>query len=383
MTAARVAASLLALLAVALGYGVLVPLAPELASRALTESAEGRTAFHTGAMSFVYLGSLAVFAPAWGHVAPAMHVGTKAVAGLAAFGIAFGLLSSVQAVGMIYALLTVAGAAAAAVVPALQGQLGRVASEISRGRLVALFGAASFAGWFTGPVLASWGRSLFGPGVTTWSFGLVGALGLLASVAVAIATAPASESLERPCHAPSRVVPSLGTGRVALAAMAATFGIGSLEVSLVLWGTQVLRLEPPILARMLLECTVVMMAVQSVFFLMPAILPRWRPASVAPSFAMMGVALALVPLRPAAWVAFAAVALIAVSATLLQAMLAVHLVASDDGSGKLLGLQLGFANGGQAIGSLAAGSLFDATGASFYAAAAVVGAAALWSLRAR
>ena len=383
MNAAKIAASFLALFAVALGYGVLVPLAPDLASRFTIGTTESGTALHTGAMSFAYLGSLAVFAPAWGYLAPARHPRGKAALGLAAFAIAFGLLSSVPAIGLVYVVLAIAGAAAAAVVPALQAQLKRVTSAPSRGRLVALFSAASFTGWFTGPVLASWGRNIFGDGVLTWSFGLVAALGVVASLAVAVAMRAETVSAEPADQAAKRPLSSRETRQVALAAMAVTFGIGSFEVSIVLWGVQVLRLDPPVLARMLLECTVLMMAVQAAIFLAPAMLPRWRPASAAACFSLMALALAVVPLSAVQWVAFTAVAMLAVSATLLQAMLALHVISGDTGSGKALGLQLGFANGGQALGSLAAGALFNAAGASFFVAAGFIAAVALWSLRAR
>jgi DHA1 family multidrug resistance protein-like MFS transporter len=383
MNAATIAASLLALFVVALGYGVLVPLAPDLAARSMAGAAAGSTSLHTGAMSFVYLGSFAVFAPAWAYLAPALPSRAKAVIGLAGFGMAFGLLSSVPAIGVRYAVLAAAGASAAAVVPALQGQMSGLASEKARGRMVALFSAASFAGWFTGPVLASWGRAIFGPDVLAWSFAFVGALGVMASIAVATCMPAASAAVGSADQRARGPLSPADTRRAAIAAMVVTFGVGSFEVSLVLWGVQVLRLDPAVLARMLLECTVVMMAVQVVVFLAPAMLPRWRPATAAASFALMALALAIVPLDRAAWVAFAAVAMLAVSATLLQAMLTLHAVTRDSGSGRALGLQLGFANGGQALGSLGAGALFDATGASFYAAAGIIGAAALWSLRAR
>jgi predicted MFS family arabinose efflux permease len=215
-----------------------------------------------------------------------------------------------------------------------------------------------------------------------WSFGLVAAMGVLASIFVWTAMRDAGGN-PRPAPGDVRHPLRAGSARVsALAAMAVTFGIGSFEVSILLWAVQVLRLEPSVVTRMLLECTLIMMAVQAGIFLLPGALPRLGPANASIAFATMALALAMAPLHPAAWLSFIAVAVLAISATLLQAMLAVHVVSANGRrTGEVLGIQLALSNGGQALGSLAAGTLFSASGRSFFAASAVLAIVAIWSAR--
>lgn len=382
MSAVRIGASLFALFVVALGYGVLVPLAPEIAGRSMSGADARAISFHTGAMSFTYLSAFALLAPFSGRIVDMKRPRDIGVAGMAAFATAFAVLGYARGMWTIYGTLALSGAAASAVVPALQAQVRALASDAARARLLAAFGSASFAGWFLGPPLAAWTRTTAAASMIAWSFGLVAAMGLLASIFAWTALRDAG-GIPRPATEDAREPPRAGGIRGwPLAAMAVTFGIGSFEVSILLWAVQVLRLDPPLVTRMLLECTLVMMAVQGGIFLLPGALPRFGPASASIAFGTMALALAMSPLHPAAWLAFAAVAVLAVSATLLQAMLAVHVVSGNgQRTGEVLGFQLALSNGGQALGSLSAGTLFSASGTSFFAASAVLAIVAVWSAR--
>jgi len=146
-----------------------------------------------------------------------------------------------------------------------------------------------------------------------------------------------------------------------------------------------MRLEAGVLSRMLVECTVVMMIVQATIFFLPAARPRWNPLAAGAAFSAMAVAVALIPLTPAAWAVFGAVAVVAASATLLQAMLSFGTVTSAGNHiGAALGLQLSLSSLGQGLGSLSAGTLFSPSGNSFFASAVILLAAGVVaSLRSR
>src|SRR5699024_5979239 len=104
--------------------------------------------------------------------------------------------------------------------------------------------------------------------------------------------------------------------------MAITFGVGAFEVSLMLWSVQVLRLGQAMVSRMLVECTVVMMVAQVIITMVPAARPRWHARLAGMAFLITAVAMAATPwARSPAWL-FVTVAVIALTATVLQAMLA-------------------------------------------------------------
>ena len=382
------ASSFVAVFVVALGYGVLVPLAPSLVQRAMGSIPQEVASFHTGALSAVYLLAFAVIAPFWGRAVDTFSRRLIATGGLAGFTLSFVVMSLSAGMELMYAALATAGAFAAAVVPAVQSQVGRVEGDAAKARLLSALGAASFAGWFLGPPLASW--SLTRPDLgdmysATIALAVVAASGIAATLLTAL-----TGRVDRQEHVTgvSEANPdsrSRRAWRFGLLSMAVTFGIGGFEVSLVLWAVQVMRLEAGVLSRMLVECTVVMMIVQATIFFLPAARPRWNPLAAGAAFSAMAVAVALIPLTPAAWAVFGAVAVVAASATLLQAMLSFGTVASAGNHiGAALGLQLSLSSLGQGLGSLSAGTLFSPSGNSFFASAVILLAAGVVaSLRSR
>ena len=379
-------ASFVALFIVAMGYGVIVPLGPALVERAMGPIAVQAISFHTGALSAAYLLAFAALAPLWGRVVDTSSRRLTAAGGLMGFAIAFAAMAMVPGMDLMYVALAAAGACAAAVVPAIQVQIGRVEGDLAKARLLSALGAASFAGWFLGPPLASWSLA-FGKARGATATGLpldvVAILGLAAAVLMLYAIPADSPGVASGQEGDPRTL-RRRAWLFGLLAMAVTFGIGGFEVSLVLWVLQVMRLEAGLVSRILVECTVVMMVVQATIFFLPAARPRWKPVAAGVAFGAMAAAVALTPLAPGAWAMFALVAIIAAAATLLQAMLSFGTVTSAGGhTGAALGLQLSLSSVGQALGSFSAGALFSPSGGGFYASAALLAASAIWAASAR
>ena len=374
-------ASFVALLVVALGYGVLVPLAPALVEGSMGAVTEQAIPFHTGALSAVYLLAFAALAPLWGRAVDASSRRLIAAGGLAGFAFSFAAISAGVNMALTYVALAAAGAFAAAVVPAIQAQIGRVPGDVAKARLLAGLGAASFTGWFLGPPLASWSLAFskaHGYTPTSLPLAVVASLGIAAAV-LALYALP-SDALQAG-SARDDADPRARSRRAwmfGLLSMAVTFGIGGFEVSLVLWVVQVMRLDAGVVSKMLVECTVVMMVVQATIFFLPAARARWNPLAAGVAFAAMAAAVSLIPLAPGAWAVFASVAVIAASATLLQAMLSFGTVKSAGGrTDAALGLQLSLSSVGQGLGSLSAGTLFSPSGSSFFVSSAMLAAAGI------
>ena len=379
--------SFAALLVVALGYGTIVPLAPTLLQESMGRMSVETLSLHTGALSAVYLLTFAALAPVWGRAADVRSRHTIAAGGLVGFAASFAVIAVIRRVDVLYAGLAIAGACAAAVVPAVQVQVARVEGDPARARVLAALGAASFTGWFLGPPLASWSIArvtVAGIPADRFSLGIVALLGLAAAM---LARSSARPGLSEKASS-AGPEPSTALGRDAwifgLLAMAVTFGIGGFEVSLVLWVVQVLRLDAALVSRMLVECTVVMMIVQVLIFLLPAARPRWNPPAAGMALVAMAAAIAAVPLAGGGWIGFAAVAVIAITATLLQMMISLGTVASARSrAGAALGLQLSLSSVGQGVGSFAAGALFSASGGGFFVSAALVAAMGAWAFTLR
>ena len=377
--------SLAALFAVALGYGALVPLAPLLAQTTMSGMSPSAIAFHTGALTSSYLVALAVFAPLWGRQVDRSSRMRIAITGLTGFTVSFAILSLATGVTSLYAGAVLAGSFAGAIGPSIQAQLGEVEGEERKARGLARFGAASFAGWFLGPSLATWAaRQAEGLG---WppgrlALGAVAASGMLAAI---LMLRLADKSPLAASAAPKTAPPPTAGPRLFLAlGMAITFAVGAFEVSLMLWSVQVLRLDQGMVSRMLVECTLVMMAAQVIITIVPAARPRWHARLAGSAFLIAAVAMAATPwARSSAWL-FVSVAVIAIAATVLQAMLALGtLKTAGQALGAFLGLQLSLSSIAQAAGSFSAGALFSAMGTGFLMPAAVLAVAAGVALRRR
>ena len=374
--------SFLALFAVALGYGALVPLAAALAQTTMRDMASATVPLHTGALTAAYLFALAACAPAWGRLIDRSPRARIAAIGLVGFSLSFAVLGVASSVVALYAGALSGGSFAGAIVPAVQAQVANVEGEAGQARTMTRFGAASFTGWFLGPPLAAWGMARardmgWPPG--TLAFAAVVASGIVAAIAMFFVRAE-----HRPSHMPpGDMQKARAEARLFLAlGMAITFGVGAFEVSLMLWSVQVLKLDDATMSRMLVECTVVMMVAQSVITLVPGARPRWNTAGAVFALVATAVAIGVTPWLASSLALFASVAVIAVGATVLQAMIALGTIRmAGSAIGAVLGLQLALSSVAQGAGSFSAGLLFTPNGAGFLVPAAILAIAALLVLR--
>ena len=374
--------SFLALFAVALGYGALVPLAPALAQTTMRDMASAMVPLHTGALTAAYLFALAACAPLWGRLIDRSPRARIAAIGLMGFSLSFMVLGATSNVVALYAGAVLAGSFAGAIVPAVQAQVATVEGEAGQARTMTRFGAASFTGWFLGPPLATWGMARargmeWPPG--TLAFAAVVASGIVAAIAMFVAI---------PDHRLSRMTATgaqeARTGaRLFLAlGMAITVGVGAFEVSLMLWSVQVLKLDDATMSRMLVECTVVMMVAQSVITLVPGARPRWNTTGAVFALVATAAAIGSTPWLSSSFALFASVAVIAVGATVLQAMIALGTIRmAGSAVASVLGVQLALSSVAQGAGSFSAGLLFTRSGTGFLVPAAILAIAALLLLR--
>ena len=367
------AAALAATFVVALVYGVLAPLAPELAGMHMG-SDSGAYAFHAGAVTGTYLIAFAMAAPVWGRFAEARPRNKVAAAGLCGLAVALGAMGFTDSAAALYLSAGLAGVAAGAIAPAVQLGATLMDGSERKVRFLTSVGGASFAGWFLGPVLASEARVIRGLEGNAGApvLFLVAALAILVALWCARAGgfAQSTRAVDRTASSPvAWTLPAL--------TFAVAFAIGAFEISLILWSQQVLRMESAFTSRLLLACTVVMALTQAVLVFVPVARPRWSAMGAAVLFGALAPAIAVNAWLPRPGTAFISVAVFAVLATVLQAMLSLGTIETAGARpGSRIGLQLSLASAGQGGGSLAAASAFTASGGGFYLAAALALAAA-------
>ena len=368
------AAAFAATFVVALGYGVLAPLAPGLAA-AHMGSDEANYAFHIGAVTGTYLLAFAASAPLWGRHAEGRHRNRLAAMGLMGMAFALAATGFVASAPALYLGAGIAGAAAGAIAPAVQTGATLQQGSDGKVRFLTLLGAASFAGWFLGPVLAA---EALAPGsliaAAPWAVLL-----FVAALAVLTAASCAAEGEAQPARAYAAALPAEASAAWTFPALtfAVAFGLGAFEISLILWGRRVLGMEAAFMARMLLECTVVMALTQAALVFVPAARPRWNSRGAATLFVLLAAAVAANALWPRTLTAVASVAAFAVLATILQAMLSLGTVETAGAQpGRRIGLQLSLNSAGQGGGSLAAAAVFGVSGNSFWIAAFLLASAA-------
>ena len=332
-------------------------------------------AFHTGAVTGTYLVAFAISAPLWGRHAEGRRRSRLAAGGLVGVAVALAGMGFVGSAPALYLAASLAGAAAGAIAPAVQTGATLLEGSTRKVRYLTTLGGASFAGWFMGPVLAA--EAL--PRGLLQSTGPWSVLLLVAALAVLTATWCSRESEAQTAGA-DPAAPATNASAAwtfPLLTFAAAFGLGAFEISLILWGGQVLGMDPASMARMLLECTVVMALTQAALVLVPAARPRWSSRVAAGLFVLLGAAIAANAVWPRTTTAVASIAAFAILATVLQAMLSLGTVeTAGTQPGKRIGLQLSVNSAGQGGGSLAAAAAFSASGGSFWLAASMLALAA-------
>jgi MFS family permease len=149
-----------------------------------------------------------------------------------------------------------------------------------------------------------------------------------------------------------------GEIRLLVLAAIAAGGLGAFEVGLALRSRD-LTITPEMLGLMFAGCMVVMLIVQAIAF-SPLVKPATTRWLVAPSFAGMGLGLALISIATKSNSLLAATALVAATGGLLTPVLAYWVSRiSGRGQGAELGLQTAAVGLGQTFGAVSAGLLFE------------------------
>lgn len=359
------AALMLAVFTISVGFGILLPQLPALIERVLgVDSTTAQASRATGMVTALYMFALFVAAPFWGRLSDRWGRRPVLLIGLAGFGatmIAFAFLGSLAAV---YVERALSGLFAAAVTPvALAAVTDLSETRAALGRRMTLVSLAGISGFLLGPTLGvtltrglgSGAGPLTVPLVATGGLALVAALAVAVTLRSALAATPSDARAGAVPREPGPVGWLLALGFVVSA------GVAVFEVGLALRSKQVLGLTPVQIALMFTLCSGMMIFVQAVVF-SPLVRPDFTRWLIAPAFAVMAVGLFAVPLARDVTELLGVVGAVAASAGILSPILT-YWIASHAGkkSGAELGRQTAAASLGAGLGSAAGGLLYDVT----------------------
>jgi MFS family permease len=373
------AALMLSVFTVSIGYGVTLPLLPYLIERLLGAGTDAiQVARATGLLTGLYTLSLFLFAPAWGHLSDRYGRRVVLLIGLLGFSITMGIFAFIENLAAVYAERFLSGMFAAAVTPVALAAIGDLAStEEIRARRLTFISLAGIIGFLLGPMLsvasARGAASLFpvGGAIGILAIPLAGTavLALLAAAAAAV-TVPAQVNTEGTIRGEGERAGARTwlVARLLMLAFIVSVGVGVFEVGLALRGKQELGLTQYQIAMMFTECSLVMFVVQAIVFA-PWIEPATTRWFIAPALAILAFGLFLVPRASDFTLMLAVVAAVASSAGILSPILT-YWISSNGGKarGAQLGMQTAAASLGAAAGSAAGGLLFNVQslpGASF------------------
>jgi len=379
-------ALMLAVFTVSVGFGVVLPLLPDLIARLLGSSVEvTQVSRHTGLLTAVYTLSLFLFAPMWGRLSDRRGSRGVLLVGLFGFGgtlLAFSLVESLTA---IYAERFLSGMFAAAVTPVAAAVIGKfTTTEQMRARRLAFVSMAGIAGFLLGPMLGvvatRFAADFFALAMPAGSVAITLAATALLAFLVASALAFAVPSGERHARSPKTKgasadkIPWL-VPKLLVLTFIVSAGIGVFEVGLALRGKQELGLTAYQIALMFTECSLVMFVMQAIVF-SPWFKPDTTRWLIAPALAVLAAGLFLVPQASDFTLMLVVIGAVAASAGILSAILTYWISAkAGSAQGWELGKQTAAASLGITLGSAAGGLLFNVTalpGAAFVLTAGLI-----------
>ena len=379
VSVSTMAALMLAVFTVSIGYGVVLPLLPYLIERLLGAGVEAaQVSRHTGLLTAVYTLSLFLFAPMWGRLSDRHGPRGVLLVGLLGFGVTMLVFSFVESLTAIYAERFLSGMFAAAVTPVAAAAIGKfTTTEHGRARRLSFVSMAGIAGFLLGPMLGvfitRFAANFFTIAMRAGSVAIpLAATALLAFlVAVAVAFGVPSgedhdlsqETAGAPVDKTAWLVPKL-----LILTFIASAGVGVFEVGLALRGKQELGLTPYQIAAMFTECSLVMFLMQAIVF-SPWVKPGTTRWLIAPALAVLAAGLFLVPRASDFALMLVVVGAVAASAGILSPILTYWISAkAGSAQGWQLGKQTAAASLGVTVGSAAGGLLFNVAampGASF------------------
>lgn len=375
-------ALLLAVFAVALAYGISLPLLPLLVVRAMGAGTD--VGLHTSLITGSYAFAIFLFAPMWGRWSDNRDRRRVLIDGLCGFALAMGVGAAFASEAGLYFSRFLAGVFAAGVAPVAQALVVDAVDEHqSRARHFAWIGMASIAGLLAGPLIGGVAASAINSGLYSLAV-LQGGLALVAGLAAVIATLwlPSLPPRAERKHA----VPTARRQLAILLWLSALIaaGLGAFEVGVTLRGQNDPSLTSGQMGLVFAECMLVMAAAQA-FVFNRWVSVEWTARLIAPSLLVLGLALLLLPWTSSgAGLMFATGALAAAAGILLPVLAFWITLAAGPMQGRQLGRQTSVASLGQAIGSALAGFLAGTSGSlngGLLLTGAVLVMAAAWLLR--
>jgi MFS family permease len=376
-------AVLLAMFAITVGYGIVLPVLPFLIERLAGTTDGAGLSRHTGLLTGTYILAIFLFAPLWGKVSDRWGRRPVILLGLTGFAATAALFVLTEGLPLLYLDRFLGGVFAAAITPVAYALVGDYApSKEWRAHRFALINIAGTAGFFVGPLLGSLvlraARELFaGASEKVFSAPLLAASGLAVLAALAIwGLVPCTARHEGgQLSSTEKRRDQAVMVRLWGIAFVTAVAIGAFEVGLSLRGKQILGMDATRIGMMFSECSLVMFVVQAVVF-SPLIKPEVTRWFVTPGLAILAVSLVVVPFTTTSITMSIAVILVAASAGILSPIVTYWI---SLGAGETQGADLGRATAaaslGQALGSAVGGLLFDLSilpGAAFTVTAIVV-----------
>ncbi len=375
-----------AVFAVYVGYGIVLPVLPFLLERMLGDRAGFSVAWHTGMIAGIYMLALFICAPLWGRVSD--HLGRRPVILLGLGGCVLALLTFGLATNLwqTYLARAVGGALVSAVLPVALAYVGDNSDQELRARRFACLTAATTLGFLMGPLLGGWLGGMEIRSSSGASFGnsfsmpfFIAAGGGAVIFLAVYQWLPDMPASPRMPAATNRSGDNTSINGLLLLALLGMFGLGAFEVAIALQGQQVLGLKPIQIGFIFLDCSLVMIVVEILFF--SSLVRRISLARIILSTLLaMALSVGMLPLVSDWWWLMLVVALFAAGSGLLIPLLA-YRVSMEAGAsqGRMLGRQTAIGSLGQGLGSAAAGWLFGISeGAPFWLTASLLMAGALF-----
>jgi MFS family permease len=360
---------MLSVFTVSMGYGVMLPLLPSLVDRLIGVGGDAaQVSRATGLLTALYMLSLFLFAPTWGHLSDRFGRRNVLLIGLIGFAATMLTCAFIDSLAAIYAERFLSGTFAAAVTPVALAVIGDLApTETARARRLTFVGLAGISGFLLGPMLGVLvSRGAAKVSIAGASGSLAPPMAATAIVALLVAAAaaltvpgPGREARARRGDRPAQPGPPWLVPKLLALAFIVSAGVGGFEVGLVLRAKQELELTQYQIAIMFTECSLVMFVAQAVVF-SPWVKPETTRWFIAPALAVLATGLFLVPRASGFMSTLAAIGAVSASAGVLSPILT-YWISSKAGKrqGARLGTQTAVASLGAAVGSAAGGLLFD------------------------
>jgi MFS family permease len=359
-------ALMFAMFAISSGYGFLLPILPVSMQQIMPGGDPLVISRHTGILAGLYPIALFFFAPLWGRLADRSGRKWIIVTGLLGLALSLALFAIANTIFLLYLLRFLNGVFAAAVTPTVFSIIGQASpTKEKRAFRFALMNIAAAVGFLAGPSMAGITKLFMGSELS-FPGGMAMPSPYLAAAFLSFSAAIAAGVLLRKgtAHALQGPVPRLS--RESEAAMpkllsvsfVTAFAIGSFEVGLSLRATTLADFDPSAIGLMFAECSLVMLAVQTLVFSSIIRLEATRKL-IQPSLLLLAAGLAVLPYATSTLPMAAAVGLIAASAGIVSPLATYWIsLGAADRQGAELGSQTAAASLGQAAGSMAAGLLF-------------------------